>query len=79
MREITACCWTLFLLGWRCIPLQGWPTGASSPPDLCVNDLEAPAFAVMPALAELKARLARDSGGRFSAVFMTGASGRCGC
>jgi hypothetical protein len=39
-----------------------------------VNDLEAPAFAVMPDLAELKARVATE--GRFDAVFMTGA--RCG-
>jgi hypothetical protein len=41
-------------------------------PRLCVNDLEQPAFDVLPALAALKWRLAEESGGRFSAVFMTG-------
>ena len=36
----------------------------------CVNDLEAPAFAVMPELAQLKERLASE--GLYDAVFMTG-------
>lgn len=45
-------------------------------PELCVNDLEQPAFDRLPSLAALKQRLIEDSGGRFSAVFMTGASGR---
>ena len=40
--------------------------------DACVNDLEAPAFAVMPELAQLKERLASE--GLFDAVFMTGAA-----
>ena len=39
--------------------------------DTCVNDLEAPAFAVMPELEQLKARVAAE--GHFDAVFMTGA------
>ena len=47
---------------------------ATAVADACVNDLETPAFAVMPDLAELKARVAAE--GRFDAVFMTGA--RCG-
>ena len=40
--------------------------------DACVNDLEAPAFAVMPELAQLKERLAGE--GLYDAVFMTGAA-----
>ena len=40
--------------------------------DACVNDLEAPAFAVMPELAQLKERLAGE--GLYEAVFMTGAA-----
>jgi 4-diphosphocytidyl-2C-methyl-D-erythritol kinase len=51
-----------------------WCGRATTVADACVNDLEAPAFAVMPDLAQLKARLAAE--GRFDAVFMTGA--RCG-
>ena len=43
-------------------------------PELCANDLEQPAFDVLPDLAALKRRLTEDSGGRFSAVFMTGAA-----
>ena len=39
--------------------------------DACVNDLEAPAFTVMPELAQLKERLAGE--GLYDAVFMTGA------
>lgn len=38
--------------------------------ELCVNDLEQPAFDRLPALMELKKRL--RSTGQFSAVFMTG-------
>lgn len=38
--------------------------------ELCVNDLEQPAFDRLPALAELKARL-QDTGA-FTSVFMTG-------
>lgn len=40
--------------------------------DACVNDLEAPAFTVMPELAQLKERLAGE--GLYDAVFMTGAA-----
>ena len=44
-------------------------TGRASPA-LCVNDLEAPAFTLMPSLAAVRARLAAE--GAFDAVFMTG-------
>lgn len=37
-----------------------------------MNDLEQPAFDVLPELATLKRRLIEESGSRFSAVFMTG-------
>ena len=37
----------------------------------CINDLEPPAFTVMPKLAQLKARLAADAAG-YDAVFMSG-------
>ncbi|KAA6429149.1 MAG: 4-diphosphocytidyl-2-C-methyl-D-erythritol kinase [Trebouxia sp. A1-2] len=40
--------------------------------DMCVNDLERPAFARLPELQELKAKLQNDCDNRFSAVFMTG-------
>ncbi|KAL0041579.1 hypothetical protein WJX79_008250 [Trebouxia sp. C0005] len=42
------------------------------PVDMCVNDLERPAFARLPELQELKAKLQNDCDNRFSAVFMTG-------
>ncbi|KAK9844076.1 hypothetical protein WJX81_003893 [Elliptochloris bilobata] len=45
--------------------------------EACVNDLEAPAFAVMPELAELKERLAGE--GLFDAVFMTGSGSTIVC
>jgi 4-diphosphocytidyl-2-C-methyl-D-erythritol kinase len=53
--------------------LAGLASGGAVSPELCVNDLEQPAFDVLPDLAALKQRLQHDSGGRFSAVFMTGA------
>ena len=40
-----------------------------------MNDLEQPAFDVLPELAMLKRRLIEESGRRFSAVFMTGEEG----
>jgi 4-diphosphocytidyl-2-C-methyl-D-erythritol kinase len=45
--------------------------------DVCVNDLEPPAFAVMPALAALKERLLAS--GRYSAVFMSGSGSTVVC
>ena len=45
--------------------------------DVCVNDLEQPAFDVLPELRQLKQRLA-DSG-QFSAVFMTGSGSTIVC
>jgi 4-diphosphocytidyl-2-C-methyl-D-erythritol kinase len=54
-----------------------------SPQDLAVNDLEPPAFKVMPPLLELKQRLAAagpgGGGGAFSAVFMTGSGSTLVC
>jgi 4-diphosphocytidyl-2-C-methyl-D-erythritol kinase len=40
--------------------------------EVCVNDLEQPAFDRLPALGELKERLRAEGGDAFSAVFMTG-------
>ncbi len=53
--------------------LRGLAARGAIDPELCVNDLEQPAFDVLPSLAQLKQRLIADSDGRFSAVFMTGA------
>ncbi|CAM6127280.1 unnamed protein product [Calypogeia fissa] len=39
---------------------------------LCINDLEAPAFQVLPSLKQLKDRISAASRGRYEAVFMTG-------
>lgn len=47
--------------------------------DLCVNDLEQPAFDNLPELAELKQRLAKAGGDKFSAVFMTGSGSTIVC
>ncbi len=52
--------------------LRGLGARGAIEPELCVNDLEQPAFDVLPSLARLKQRLTDDSAGRFSAVFMTG-------
>ncbi|MCO5580050.1 hypothetical protein L7F22_033916 [Adiantum nelumboides] len=40
--------------------------------DLCINDLESPAFNVLPSLKALKERIAISSRGRYQAVFMSG-------
>ncbi|KAI5079847.1 hypothetical protein GOP47_0005326 [Adiantum capillus-veneris] len=40
--------------------------------DLCINDLEPPAFNVLPSLKALKERIAATSRGRYQAVFMSG-------
>ena len=48
----------------------GLAAGGRASPVLCVNDLEPPAFALMPELAAFRARLAAEPG--FDAVFMTG-------
>eukprot|EP00878_Enallax_costatus_P028365 GHUV01030635.1.p1 GENE.GHUV01030635.1~~GHUV01030635.1.p1 ORF type:complete len:128 (+),score=46.49 GHUV01030635.1:485-868(+) len=47
--------------------------------DLCVNDLEQPAFDNLPELAELKQRLTEAGGDKFSAVFMTGSGSTIVC
>eukprot|EP00803_Ostreobium_quekettii_P010088 evm.model.scf_310.5 EVM.evm.TU.scf_310.5 scf_310:25857-26912(+) len=47
--------------------------------DVCVNDLEPPAFKTLPELADLKGRLQREGGGKFSAVFMTGSGSTIVC
>ncbi|XP_031111048.1 4-diphosphocytidyl-2-C-methyl-D-erythritol kinase, chloroplastic/chromoplastic [Ipomoea triloba] len=40
--------------------------------DVCVNDLEPPAFEVLPSLRRLKQRIAAASRGQYDAVFMSG-------
>eukprot|EP00262_Sarcandra_glabra_P020690 TRINITY_DN8380_c0_g6_i1.p1 TRINITY_DN8380_c0_g6~~TRINITY_DN8380_c0_g6_i1.p1 ORF type:complete len:407 (+),score=75.14 TRINITY_DN8380_c0_g6_i1:178-1398(+) len=45
-------------------------TGISQ--DVCINDLEPPAFEVLPPLKKLKQRVAAASRGEYSAVFMSG-------
>ncbi|MEW5305142.1 MAG: hypothetical protein WDW36_007703 [Sanguina aurantia] len=47
--------------------------------ELCVNDLEQPAFDNLPQLAELKSRLIAEGGAQFSAVFMTGSGSTLVC
>lgn len=47
--------------------------------ELCVNDLEPPAFRTLPELQSLKDRLMCESGGKFSAVFMTGSGSTIVC
>lgn len=47
--------------------------------DLCVNDLEQPAFDNLPELAELKQRLTEAGGDKFSSVFMTGSGSTIVC
>lgn len=50
--------------------LAGLTATARATPALCVNDLEPPAFSIMPELAAVKARLAATDG--VDAAFMTG-------
>lgn len=45
--------------------------------ELCVNDLETPAFLILPELLELKERLIKE--GNFEAVFMTGSGSTIVC
>ncbi|GMQ00977.1 hypothetical protein CsSME_00047802 [Camellia sinensis var. sinensis] len=40
--------------------------------DVCVNDLEPPAFEVLPSLKRLKQRFVAASRGQYDAVFMSG-------
>ncbi|KAJ4840615.1 hypothetical protein Tsubulata_020917 [Turnera subulata] len=40
--------------------------------DICINDLEAPAFEVLPSLKRLKQRIIAASRGEYDAVFMSG-------
>ncbi|KAJ0020261.1 hypothetical protein Pint_31578 [Pistacia integerrima] len=40
--------------------------------DVCINDLEAPAFEVLPSLKRLKQRIIAASRGQYDAVFMSG-------
>jgi 4-diphosphocytidyl-2-C-methyl-D-erythritol kinase len=49
---------------------SGLAEAGRASPDLCVNDLEPPAFSIMPELAAFRARMAAEPG--FDAVFMTG-------
>lgn len=46
-------------------------------PDLCVNDLEPPAFSILPKLKELKEKLISE--GDFESVFMTGSGSTIVC
>jgi len=57
--------------------LQGLASGRSCTPELCVNDLEQPAFDTLPELLHLKERLASE--GNFSTVFMTGSGSTIVC
>lgn len=41
-------------------------------PDVCINDLEPPAFEVLPSLRRLKQRIIAASRGQYDAVFMSG-------
>ncbi|XP_059431044.1 4-diphosphocytidyl-2-C-methyl-D-erythritol kinase, chloroplastic/chromoplastic [Corylus avellana] len=41
-------------------------------PDVCINDLEPPAFEVLPSLRRLKQRVIAASRGQYDAVFMSG-------
>ena len=50
--------------------LSGLASAARATPALCVNDLEPPAFTIMPELAVVKERLAASPG--VDAAFMTG-------
>ncbi|KAK9909338.1 hypothetical protein WJX75_000742 [Coccomyxa subellipsoidea] len=59
--------------------LRGLAARGATEPELCVNDLEQPAFDVLPSLAQLKQRLISESDGRFSAVFMTGSGSTIVC
>jgi 4-diphosphocytidyl-2-C-methyl-D-erythritol kinase len=59
--------------------LQQMTQQAAITPELCVNDLEQPAFDNLPELAQLKQRLAVEGDGSFSAVFMTGSGSTIVC
>jgi 4-diphosphocytidyl-2-C-methyl-D-erythritol kinase len=50
--------------------MSGLAAAGRASPDLCVNDLEPPAFSLMPDLAAVRERLGGEPG--FDAVFMTG-------
>lgn len=57
--------------------LQDMTAEAAITPELCVNDLEQPAFDNLPELAQLKQRLAGE--GTYGAVFMTGSGSTIVC
>lgn len=57
--------------------LEDMTKQAAITPDLCVNDLEQPAFDNLPELLQLKQRLASE--GSFDAVFMTGSGSTIVC
>jgi 4-diphosphocytidyl-2-C-methyl-D-erythritol kinase len=62
------------------VPLQllaDMTSRAKITPDLCVNDLEQPAFDNLPELLQLKQRLAAE--GSYDAVFMTGSGSTIVC
>jgi len=52
--------------------LKGLADGSACTPQLCVNDLEQPAFDTLPELLALKERLIQEGGDNYSVVFMTG-------
>ena len=57
--------------------LQDMTSQGAITPELCVNDLEQPAFDNLPELLQLKQRLAAE--GSFDAVFMTGSGSTIVC
>jgi 4-diphosphocytidyl-2-C-methyl-D-erythritol kinase len=52
--------------------LAGMTQAGKVTAELCVNDLEQPAFDNLPELLQLKQRLIKEGGDAFDAVFMTG-------
>lgn len=57
--------------------LSGMQQAGKVLPELCVNDLEQPAFDTLPALLELKQRL--HATGQYESVFMTGSGSTIVC
>eukprot|EP00877_Chromochloris_zofingiensis_P007139 jgi/Chrzof1/2679/Cz11g24270.t1 len=59
--------------------LQQMTASGTISPQLCVNDLEQPAFDTLPELAALKQRLIQEGGSAFQSVFMTGSGSTIVC
>lgn len=59
--------------------LAGMTQSGKISPELCVNDLEQPAFDNLPELLQLKQRLIKEGGSAFDAVFMTGSGSTIVC